>query len=96
MERETPGQRLRPNYGHPHPGFGWDDGKPRDFYVWFGSNGTGGSTLVSGEHTSAPFGYLELRVNKPHDYWFHIRVGDDFVWWANADRRPTPDGVTFD
>lgn len=77
------------------PGFDWTDDKPRDFYVWFGAK-SGGHTVVNTSQTSTPFGYLELRVDEAADYWFIIRVDNEFVWWANAAASPLPDGVTFD
>ena len=76
------------------PGFDWNDGKARDFYVWFGTK-SGGHTLINSSQTGTPFGYLELRVDDAADYWFIIRADDDFVWWANAAARPLPEGVTF-
>ena len=76
------------------PNFDWTDNKPRDFYVWFGSK-SGGHTVVNTSQTSTPFGYLELRVDEAADYWFIIRIDDEFVWWANAQASPLPDGVTF-
>ena len=77
------------------PGFDWTDDKPRDFYVWLGTK-SGGHTVVNTSQTSTPFGYLELRVDEAADYWFIIRVDDEFVWWARAQVSPLPDGVTFD
>ena len=100
-EHVTDNMRLEPGYYQVRvwfdeiPGFDWTDNKPRDFYVWFGSK-AGGHTLVNTNQTGVPFGYLELRVNEAADYWFTIRVDDEFVWWASAQSSPTPEGVTFD
>ncbi|MCY3619885.1 MAG: S-layer homology domain-containing protein [Acidimicrobiaceae bacterium] len=77
------------------PGFDWTDGEARDFYVWFGTK-TGGHILVNASRTTTPFGYLELRVDEAADYWFAIRADEDFVWWANVNANPTPEGVSFD